>query len=505
MIRGGAASTIVREVDTAMKRNLLVAVIVALCIVTVIVVFLRYKAPLGMPARVAVADDRAFFPVVHELLTSAESSIDVILYQCRFYFHYPMSASNTLITDLVDAAGRGVRVRVVLERADWNLDNTEENRDVWHVLRQGDMEVYFDPVGTTSHSKLVIVDDRYVVVGSTNWSHYAIDSNNEANVVIDSEEVGRQFKTYFEGIVTQSDTEYVAPIVTIAAADVEAWDERYVLIRDVADSAVYDPLSRMGRLYLRDVLVGVVERPLEEILAVDSLFFAKAGGETVRVLGRFQGDSRTSVQALDVELRDTPGAMANAFALERKMLKTKELAKPSLEWMEPARVRPIPNRHYAGELRRLIRSAKSRIWAALADARYYDRTPDTARREERTGQEASLTNMILGELVSAAVNGIEVRFVFDMGWRDSPPPTKTAFLERLQAGGANIYEDASDVTTHAKLLIVDDDFVVLGSTNWSYHAFEESNETSVIIESPELNRHYAAYIDAVIQQGTPYE
>jgi len=259
-----------------MKKNTLVAVVVALCIVAVIVIYLRRTAPLGMPARVAAADDRAFFPVVHELLTSAENSVDVILYQGRYYFHYPMSASNTLLTDLVDAAERGVRVKVVLERADWNLDNTEENRDVWHVLTQGDMELYFDPVGTTSHSKLVIVDDRYVVMGSTNWSHYSIDNNNEANVVIDSEEVGKQLKTYFEGIVAQSETEYVPPIEPITASEVEGWEGRYVLIRDVADSAVYDPLSVMGRLYFGDVLVGVVDRPLEEILTVDSLFFAKA-------------------------------------------------------------------------------------------------------------------------------------------------------------------------------------------------------------------------------------
>jgi phosphatidylserine/phosphatidylglycerophosphate/cardiolipin synthase-like enzyme len=97
----------------------------------------------------------------------------VILYQSRFYFHYPLSSSNTLLADLVEAADRGVRVRAIIERADWNLGNTEENRDVWHALNQADIEFYFDPVGTTSHSKLAIIDGRYVIVGSTNWSHYS--------------------------------------------------------------------------------------------------------------------------------------------------------------------------------------------------------------------------------------------------------------------------------------------------------------------------------------------
>ena len=92
-----------------------------------------------------------------------------------------------------------------------------------------------------------------------------------------------------------------------------------------------------------------------------------------------------------------------------------------------------------------------------------------------------------------------------MGWSGRPPETKLDFLERLEAGGGTVFEDSPDVTTHAKLAIVDSDFVVIGSTNWSYHALEENNETAVIIESPELNAHYAAYIEAIIAEGKPFE
>jgi hypothetical protein len=488
-----------------MKRSLLVAIVVAICAIVVFTLLLRDREPAGAPGRVAFADDRDFFPAVHSLLASAESSVDVILYQSRFYFHYPLSASNTLITDLVEAAARGARVRVVLETADWNLSNTEENRDVWHVLKQGNIELYFDPDTTTSHSKMVIVDDRYVVMGSTNWSHYSLDSNNEANVIVDSERAAGGFKTYFEKIISRSNTEFVPSIEPMAAADIGSLEERYVLLHDIADSAVYDGLNATGRIYFGDVLVGVVDRPLEEILTVDSLFFERAAGESVRVLGRFQGQSRTAVEALDVELKDTPDAMARAFEIERGMLKEKRFDHPSIEWIEDARIRSASNREYFTELKALFRGAESRIWAALSDARYYEERPYAARLVKGPEEPVSLTNVILSELVNAAVNGVEVRFVIDMGWRGDPPPTKTAFLDRLAAAGGEIYADPGDVTTHAKLLIVDDDYVVVGSTNWSYFAFEESNETSVIIESPELNQHYADYIESIIDAGKPYE
>jgi phosphatidylserine/phosphatidylglycerophosphate/cardiolipin synthase-like enzyme len=78
-------------------------------------------------------------------------------------------------------------------------------------------------------------------------------------------------------------------------------------------------------------------------------------------------------------------------------------------------------------------------------------------------------------------------------------------MERLQAGGARVYEDSLQVTTHAKVMIVDSDFVVIGSTNWSYHALHENNESAAIIESAALNEHYARYIEDLIRAGREFD
>jgi phosphatidylserine/phosphatidylglycerophosphate/cardiolipin synthase-like enzyme len=261
----------------------------------------------------------------------------------------------------------------------------------------------------------------------------------------------------------------------------------------------------MGRIYFGDVLVGVVDRPLEEIMVVDSLFFERAAGESVRVMARFQGQSRMTVEAIDVELKDTPEAMARLFESERAMQGEKKSAHPEVAWIDGARIWNASNREYAVELTRLFQGAESRIWAALSDARYYDEKPYAARLVKGPDEPVSLTNVILDELVDAAGAGVDVRFVIDMGWRGDPPASKIAFMDRLAEAGAAMYQDPGDVTTHAKLLIVDEDYVVVGSHNWSYFAFEESNETSVVIQSPELNQHYADYIESVIDAGTPYQ
>ena len=487
-------------------RTLLVTVFVICCIILVAVLYVKTIPQLGGRADVAVADGRSFFPVAHEVLKGAEKSIDVILYQSRFYFHYPVSKTNTLLMDLVEASGRGVRVRAVLEQADWNVSNSEENRDVWNVLRQADIEIFFDPAGTTSHSKLIIVDDRYVIVGSTNWNHYALDINNEANVVIDSRRAAKAFKEFFDDLVEQSTTTYEPAFAYIAAEQLSDWDERYAFIFDVVDSAVYDTSSAVGHVYFGDIGVRVAESPLDEIMAVDPDFFSAVSGESLRAVASVRrNESGISVWAVDLERGNTLDMMAGAAQIERSRIQEADFPVHELQWLEAARVVAVPNRLYGEEVRKLLKAATSRIWIAMLDARYYDETPRHATEPKPEGEAPSETNLILGDLVSAVADGKDVKMVCDLGWSGRPPPDKIEFLRRLAAGGAEVYEDSPDVTTHAKLLIVDDSFVVLGSTNWSYYALEENNETAVIIESPGLNAHYAAYIEEIIGEGTPFE
>jgi HKD family nuclease len=452
------------------KKNVLVAIVVVVCIIVVAVGFIRRRGPFGARAKVATADDRAYFAVIHDLVSSAEKSVDVILYQTRFYFNYPVSRSNTMLSDLVDAADRGAQVRAVIEHAGWNITNSEENRDVWNILKQGDIHLYFDPVDQTSHSKLVIVDGRYVILGSTNWSHYALDVNNEANVVIDSKRVARAFTEYFESLVGRSMTGYLPDQEYISADEVDGWEERYAMVRDVADSGSFDPDRTIGWIYFGDLVVRATEGPLEEIIAVDSLFFDNVAGDTVRVVGRVQRDDGTRLEAVDLERSNTLEVMAQAFDAERKEIRKATFDRSQVEWIDAARVVPVPNEKYTEEVRTLIGTAKHRVWLALLDARHYDRTPRAARKTRAPDAPPSLTNVLLADLIGAAAEGVDVKLVCDMG-----------FGRR------------------------DDDFVVIGSTNWSYHAFEENNETAVIIESPELNAHYAAYIEAIMAEGKPFE
>ena len=53
--------------------------------------------------------------------------------------------------------------------------------------------------------------------------------------------------------------------------------------------------------------------------------------------------------------------------------------------------------------------------------------------------------------------------------------------------------DPPNVTTHSKLLIVDGQKSLVGSTNWTYSALTRNHEVSVIVSSPEVARSLEKY------------
>ena len=156
--------------------------------------------PAGSVKVVPVLDDD-YLEAVLPVIKGAKRSIHVIMFSARFYERYPGSPTNRLLRALADAASRGLDVRVVLEHSrGWNEENARENRETGEWLEERGVDVRYDPPGRTTHDKLIIVDGRWVVVGSTNWSYHALTKNHEASVLIESPEVAARFETYFEQV-----------------------------------------------------------------------------------------------------------------------------------------------------------------------------------------------------------------------------------------------------------------------------------------------------------------
>jgi phosphatidylserine/phosphatidylglycerophosphate/cardiolipin synthase-like enzyme len=176
-------------------------------IVSVLFIFLlsTLYLPLsfGLPAEdVQLVTDVQYFEVAKKLIHEAKYSIQVMMFEMGYYDKYPNTPSNLLIKELMNATKRGVKVEVILEVKEGEDRTTKRNRHTGKVLSEGGVEVIYDPLSKTTHAKLMVVDGQLSLLGSTNWTYYALTSNNEASVLIRSQELARAIIDYFNRVKT---------------------------------------------------------------------------------------------------------------------------------------------------------------------------------------------------------------------------------------------------------------------------------------------------------------
>ena len=98
-----------------------------------------------------------------------------------------------LLNDLVEAEERGVEVRIYLNTKFPDVSYGElVGEDEFKMLQDAGCELYFIPPGRKLHDKVVVVDRRYVVEGSMNWSIVALKNNFESVTLIDSPELAEE-------------------------------------------------------------------------------------------------------------------------------------------------------------------------------------------------------------------------------------------------------------------------------------------------------------------------
>ena len=178
--------------------------------VAIFLLFLYTATLVALPAiSVETVNDRDYFTKVHKLLKNANKSIYLIMYSAHYYDKYPNSPSNLLLKDLAHSKKRGVNVKVILEqnystkkgfiKRKKKIEPQQHERVV-EFLEKYKIPYILDSPEISTHSKLIIVDGLYTVIGSTNWSYSAIEKNHETSVIIKSKEVATEYMDYFSKI-----------------------------------------------------------------------------------------------------------------------------------------------------------------------------------------------------------------------------------------------------------------------------------------------------------------
>lgn len=159
------------------------------------------SAPLAVSLQdIQLVTDINYFPIVKKIIQEAKASIRVMMFEMGYYEKYPHTPSNLLIKELIAARGRGINVEVILEVKDNKDRATLRNLQSGKILAAGGVEVIYDSPLKTMHAKCLVIDEELILIGSTNWTFYALTNNNEVSILLRSPKLARELINYFNQV-----------------------------------------------------------------------------------------------------------------------------------------------------------------------------------------------------------------------------------------------------------------------------------------------------------------
>lgn len=154
-------------------------------LILILLLFCRYCYP--YPASdVSVLTDSEYSGAVKQLIKEAKKSIYISMYIMSYLPGYNNSPASELLNELSEAHKRGVYIKVILDQQKVYSASVPYNDLAYFFLRDAGICVDYDLPTKKLHNKLIVIDENIVIIGSHNWSKYALQENNEVSVVIKS-------------------------------------------------------------------------------------------------------------------------------------------------------------------------------------------------------------------------------------------------------------------------------------------------------------------------------
>lgn len=148
-----------------------------------------------------------------------------------------------------------------------------------------------------------------------------------------------------------------------------------------------------------------------------------------------------------------------------------QYAGPSVYAVTPdENVVPLISREYFQVVRVAIQHAKKSIICVFYEARLSPNHP--------FGGES----LLLRSLISAAKRGVDVRMILE----GAPERNNKFVYNFLKDAGVNVSYDSDVMTTHSSFIIIDEEWTIIGSHNWTVGAQRTDNDASVVVRSKEV-------------------
>jgi phosphatidylserine/phosphatidylglycerophosphate/cardiolipin synthase-like enzyme len=156
----------------------------------------------GCPEILLTNED--YFPALLKAIDEAQSEIFMSIFSFKAGVH-KNSYPDIVLAHLARATKRGIKVIVILENTgghDYKLD--AENHKTKQLLEEKGINVYLDSPRQTTHTKLIVIDERLVILGSHNLTQAALKYNNEISILMDRPNLAKRSRDYMLKIIKEA-------------------------------------------------------------------------------------------------------------------------------------------------------------------------------------------------------------------------------------------------------------------------------------------------------------
>ena len=117
-----------------------------------------------------------------------------IINNAKSYIYIPVFyiTKKELVNELISAHKRGVEVKIINDAT-----NASNKHTIHHQLREAGIKVKTENYAGKLHSKAMIIDDEYSIIGSMNFTNSGEKRNDENVVIIKDEEIAQYLKSTF--------------------------------------------------------------------------------------------------------------------------------------------------------------------------------------------------------------------------------------------------------------------------------------------------------------------
>jgi len=135
-----------------------------------------------------------------------EEGIKELVQNAKKYIYIPIFylTHEDLAVQLIKAHKRGVEIKIILDAT-----AARNNYSKHKLLRQEGIKVKVENFGGKMHAKSMIVDDRFIVSGSMNFTKAGNSKNDENTLIIQNEKLAKEYRVYFMTLWRQIPSKYL--------------------------------------------------------------------------------------------------------------------------------------------------------------------------------------------------------------------------------------------------------------------------------------------------------